>query len=205
MAQADVDPLSADPGKNGSGGHFRRSTEAGRRVPRHSKGAAKMSELGDRGCRRERLCRMRSLATGKSFLAEAGKPADLQWCWPAWFFSRCRTSCLRGTSIVFPASSAVQSHLTLLICMMGGAIAAREGRLLALSTVTTLLKGTVQGRCALLQRRLRRGADGDPASWPASTSSSSTREAATDSGLRISELDSASHDAAGIREPSPGV
>src|SRR5512143_3716344 len=48
---------------------------------------------------------------------------------------------LRGTSLVFPASSAVQSYLTLFICMIGGAIAAREGRLLALSTVTTFLKG----------------------------------------------------------------
>jgi C4-dicarboxylate transporter DctM subunit len=47
----------------------------------------------------------------------------------------------RGTSFVFPASSAVQSYLTLFICMIGGAIAAREGRLLALSTVTTFLKG----------------------------------------------------------------
>jgi C4-dicarboxylate transporter DctM subunit len=51
---------------------------------------------------------------------------------------------LRGTSIVLPASSAVQSYLTLFICMIGGAIAAREGRLLALSTVTTFLKGSVK-------------------------------------------------------------
>jgi C4-dicarboxylate transporter, DctM subunit len=47
---------------------------------------------------------------------------------------------LRRTSLVLPASSAVQSYLTLFICMIGGAIAARDGRLLALSTVTTLLK-----------------------------------------------------------------
>jgi C4-dicarboxylate transporter DctM subunit len=51
---------------------------------------------------------------------------------------------LRGTSFVFPASSAVQSYLTLFICMIGGAIAAREERLLALSTVTTLLKGRMK-------------------------------------------------------------
>ena len=43
---------------------------------------------------------------------------------------------LRSTTIVLPGSSAVQCHLTLFICMIGGAIAAREGRLLALSTVT---------------------------------------------------------------------
>ena len=48
---------------------------------------------------------------------------------------------LRWTPLVLPASSSVQSHLTLLVCMIGGAIAAREGRLLALSTVTTFLKG----------------------------------------------------------------
>jgi C4-dicarboxylate transporter, DctM subunit len=51
---------------------------------------------------------------------------------------------LRGTSIVLPASSAMQSYLTLFICMIGGAIAAREGRLLALSTVTTLLKTRIK-------------------------------------------------------------
>ena len=47
---------------------------------------------------------------------------------------------LRTTTIVLPGSSAVQCHLTLFICMIGGAIAAREGRLLALSTVTAFLK-----------------------------------------------------------------
>ena len=51
---------------------------------------------------------------------------------------------LRWTPFVLPASSSVQSHLTLLVCMIGGAIAAREGRLLALSTVTTFLKGHVK-------------------------------------------------------------
>ena len=51
---------------------------------------------------------------------------------------------LRWTPFVLPASSSVQSHLTLLVCMIGGAIAAREGRLLALSTLTTLLKGCVK-------------------------------------------------------------
>jgi C4-dicarboxylate transporter DctM subunit len=51
---------------------------------------------------------------------------------------------LRLTPFVLPASSTVQAHLTLFICMIGGAIAAREGRLLALSTVTTLLKGRLK-------------------------------------------------------------
>ena len=51
---------------------------------------------------------------------------------------------LRLTPFVLPASSTVQSHLTLFICMIGGAIAAREGRLLALSTVTALLKGRLK-------------------------------------------------------------
>jgi C4-dicarboxylate transporter, DctM subunit len=47
---------------------------------------------------------------------------------------------LRPTLIVMPGSSAIQCHLTLFICMIGGAIAAREGRLLSLSTVTAFLK-----------------------------------------------------------------
>ena len=47
---------------------------------------------------------------------------------------------LRSTTIVVPGSSAIQCHLTLFICMIGGAIAAREGRLLSLSTVTAFLK-----------------------------------------------------------------
>ena len=56
---------------------------------------------------------------------------------------------LRWTPFVLPASSSVQSHLTLLVCMIGGAIAAREGRLLALSTVTTFLKGHVKAGARL--------------------------------------------------------
>ncbi len=46
---------------------------------------------------------------------------------------------LRPTTIVLPGSSAIQCHLTLFICMLGGAIAARDARLLSLSTVTTFL------------------------------------------------------------------
>ncbi len=41
----------------------------------------------------------------------------------------------------FAASDAIVQHLTLFIALMGGAIAAREGRLLSLSTIPTLLKG----------------------------------------------------------------
>lgn len=47
---------------------------------------------------------------------------------------------LRSTSIVLPGSSAIQCHLTLFVCMIGGAIAAREARLLSLSTLTAFLK-----------------------------------------------------------------
>jgi C4-dicarboxylate transporter, DctM subunit len=56
---------------------------------------------------------------------------------------------LRPTNIVFPGSSAIQSHLTLFICMIGGAIAARESRLLSLSTVTMLLKGSYKDAARL--------------------------------------------------------
>jgi C4-dicarboxylate transporter, DctM subunit len=38
-------------------------------------------------------------------------------------------------------SSAIVQHLTLIVGMLGGAITARDGRLLALSPVLTLLKG----------------------------------------------------------------
>src|SRR6266568_6899641 len=38
-------------------------------------------------------------------------------------------------------SGAIIQHLTLIVGMLGGAIAARDGRLLALSPVQTLLKG----------------------------------------------------------------
>jgi C4-dicarboxylate transporter, DctM subunit len=51
---------------------------------------------------------------------------------------------LRSTTIVLPASSAIQSHLTLFICMIGGAIAARDGRLLSLSTITAFLKSSTK-------------------------------------------------------------
>src|ERR1035438_10046209 len=41
-------------------------------------------------------------------------------------------------------SSAIVQHLTLIVGMLGGAIAARDGRLLALSPVQTLLTGRVR-------------------------------------------------------------
>ena len=41
-------------------------------------------------------------------------------------------------------SSVIVQHLTLLVGMFGGAVAAREGRLLALSPVQTLLKGSAK-------------------------------------------------------------
>jgi C4-dicarboxylate transporter, DctM subunit len=56
---------------------------------------------------------------------------------------------LRPTRIVFPGSSAIQCHLTLFICMIGGAIAARENRLLSLSTVTVFLKGRAKNAARL--------------------------------------------------------
>jgi C4-dicarboxylate transporter, DctM subunit len=56
---------------------------------------------------------------------------------------------LRSTKIVLPGSSAIQSHLTLFVCMLGGAIAAREGRLLSLSTVTTFLKSRAKAAAQL--------------------------------------------------------
>jgi C4-dicarboxylate transporter, DctM subunit len=56
---------------------------------------------------------------------------------------------LRRTTIVLPGSSAIQCHLTLFICMVGGAIAAREGRLLSLSTVTVFLKGRAKDAARL--------------------------------------------------------
>jgi C4-dicarboxylate transporter, DctM subunit len=57
---------------------------------------------------------------------------------------------LRSTKIVIRGSSAIQSHLTLFVCMIGGAIAAREGRLLSLSTVTAFLKSGAKTAAQLL-------------------------------------------------------
>jgi C4-dicarboxylate transporter, DctM subunit len=56
---------------------------------------------------------------------------------------------LRSTTIVLLGSSAIQCHLTLFVCMIGGAIAAREGRLLSLSTVTAFLKGRAKAAASL--------------------------------------------------------
>ena len=43
-----------------------------------------------------------------------------------------------------PASASILQHLTLVVGMMGGAIAARQNRLLALSTLGNLLKGRLR-------------------------------------------------------------
>jgi|WetSurSiteA1Bulk_404760.scaffolds.fasta_scaffold01714_3 C4-dicarboxylate transporter, DctM subunit len=59
---------------------------------------------------------------------------------------------LRSTTIVLRGSSAIQSHLTLFICMLGGAIAAREGRLLSLSTVTAFLKPRTKAAAQLFSQ-----------------------------------------------------
>jgi C4-dicarboxylate transporter DctM subunit len=56
---------------------------------------------------------------------------------------------LRSTSFVLLGSSAIQCHLTLFICMIGGAIAARETRLLSLSTVTAFLKNKAKAAALL--------------------------------------------------------
>jgi C4-dicarboxylate transporter DctM subunit len=56
---------------------------------------------------------------------------------------------LRSTTIVLPGSSAIQCHLTLFVCMIGGAIAAREARLLSLSTVTAFLKDRAKSAARL--------------------------------------------------------
>src|SRR5437763_1386287 len=46
-------------------------------------------------------------------------------------------------------SSAIVQHLTLIVGMLGGAIAAREGRLLALSPAQTFLKGAAKTAAAI--------------------------------------------------------
>lgn len=48
---------------------------------------------------------------------------------------------LRPARIIVPASTAIVQHLTMVVGMLGGAIAAREGRLLSLSTLTLFMKG----------------------------------------------------------------
>ena len=51
-------------------------------------------------------------------------------------------------------ATAFEQHLTLLIGLLGGMLAAREGRLLALSTLTTFLKGRWQVRARLFSSAL---------------------------------------------------
>jgi tripartite ATP-independent transporter DctM subunit len=64
---------------------------------------------------------------------------------------------LRSTTLVLRGSSAIQSHLTLFICMLGGAIAAREGRLLSLSTVTAFLKPRAKAAARLFSNSVGAG------------------------------------------------
>jgi C4-dicarboxylate transporter, DctM subunit len=51
---------------------------------------------------------------------------------------------LRQFSVGIPSAPEFQRHLTLLVGMLGGALAAREGRLLALATAATLFSGRKQ-------------------------------------------------------------
>ena len=92
-------------------------------------------------------------------LAEASQPAQSKglWCWAR----RAENSLLvlaLAAMLLLPVleivlrsvlktgisgSSAIVQHLCLIVGMLGGAVAAREGRLLALSPVQSLLKGRV--------------------------------------------------------------
>ncbi len=84
-----------------------------------------------------------SLKKGSDFWRgafRAGENSLLIFCLAAMVLLPLLEMILRRTTIVLPGSSALQSHLTLFVCMIGGAIAARERRLLSLSTVTTFLK-----------------------------------------------------------------
>ena len=64
---------------------------------------------------------------------------------------------LRSTTFVLRGSSAIQSHLTLFVCMIGGAIAARESRLLSLSTVTAFLKARAKAAALLFSSAVAAG------------------------------------------------
>ena len=64
---------------------------------------------------------------------------------------------LRSTTLVLRGSSAMQSHLTLFVCMIGGAIAARQGRLLSLSTVTAFLKPRAKAAAQLFSSAVAAG------------------------------------------------
>src|SRR5258708_35655652 len=50
-------------------------------------------------------------------------------------------------------AGAIVQHLTLIVGMLGGAIAARDGRLLALSPVQTLLKGRAKAAGRIFSSR----------------------------------------------------
>ncbi len=57
---------------------------------------------------------------------------------------------LRPARIILPASTAIVQHLTMIVGMLGGAVAAREGRLLSLSTLTLFMKGRWKTAAQLL-------------------------------------------------------
>src|SRR5688572_30067995 len=57
---------------------------------------------------------------------------------------------LRQFSVGIPSAPDFQRHLTLLVGMLGGALAAREGRLLALASAPALATGGNQGIARLL-------------------------------------------------------
>src|ERR1051325_2719954 len=70
---------------------------------------------------------------GENFLAAAALGAMVMLPLLEIVFRKFRTG--------IPASMSIVQHLTLVVGMLGGAIAAREGRLLSLSTLTSHLKG----------------------------------------------------------------
>lgn len=65
-----------------------------------------------------------------------------------------------GWSTGLAGSSTIVQHLTLVVGMLGGALAAREGRLLALSTVTTLLPAAWRDRTRWFSQALAAAVSG---------------------------------------------
>ena len=131
----------------GSEGEALAKTMRGEMVP------ADIFDLAAQGARRIPQAEARPARRGDPRARAASKMGSPPWRSRRWSCCRCsRSSCAALFGVGIPASGPIVQHLTLWVGFLGAAIAAREGKLLALATGTLMPAGAPRRAAADLRR-----------------------------------------------------
>src|SRR5205823_3732128 len=154
VARAGGGSLPEDPRKHGSAGRVRRGSATGSGIPSFS-GRGRPRRLR----RRTAMSSVAALPTPQMLVRESQQKQEPKWrrylhggedavvalAFAALIVLPLAETVLRKTlGLGISGSTSLVQHFTLVLGMLGGAIAAREKRLLPLSTLGTLLKGRMK-------------------------------------------------------------